>query len=1518
MIFKTIEDDLGKTKFGINDSFKGLFNGSFFKGEKLLSDNDIRALQAYNAEIERGVSPMTAYYRTMQDASDAAVNMAQSAGEGTVQINNMTKASKAAKIGMKALATVGNMFLGMAISFAITKLFEGLDYIIHAEEKLQDKLEESRNSLNNVTSEIESLNSELDTTKNRINELNSLDNLSLTEEQELEQLKLKNQELERELRLKQEIEKQNQKEVNDNARKYFGKGTSNNKYSQFDSINNFEKDIETVQTIKNDLNEAKQKYNDLLEKSSRTELTGDESILFNDLEYIIKDLEQSYNRYSDELASTYTKFTEQDDNITDSELLNDLNEAYDAYDKLLDKAGWTERKLSEILSEGRFSNDRLELLDLASDGALSIELIENEYSNVLKEVEALGISVEDFYQYIISESRNVAKAIEEIADVKWTYTETITQLDEIKSKMDVLDASYSKLFKDDEQIGFEDFSSILEAFGEVENIDEYIEKIRQAGQDTEAVDSAIEELITAYIKHNGILDNVTEENAELINQTLTELGITNSYELVIERLNHEQQVLAANKALVAKYGEELENVTADEIEEFVNEREETDLVRIELEKMILSKITANGTKLSFRDDLIALQGYVTALGEASYALDMMNKIKNNPEAYAQMSTSVIEDIEEQALISIQNALNNADEEVKWKAGIDIEYDGGSATKSIKDANSSAKDTAKTFDWIETLISRIQRNITNLGKLVSATYRNWSTRNNALAQEMAEVNKEINAQMTAYNAYMEKANSIGLSDYYKNLVMNGGLKIEDIGNEALREQIESFQEYYEKALNASDAIEDLRANLAELAMTKFNNVSEQYDEQISLITHNVSMLEGFVSQSEAAGYMASEVYYKAMADKQQENIAQLQGEYSSLLSAFDEAVKNGSIQKYSEEWYNMLSSINDVELELQSATTQLIEFNQTLQQLSWEVFDRIRESVSDIITEIEFLIDVLDSKDLHTDKGAITDEGLAVQGLHAVNYNTYMEQALAYAEEMRKIEAEMANDPYDMELVDRRNELLELQQEAIQGAMDEKSAIHSLWEDGYNKMLESLDKLISKRKEAMRSIKDLYDYEQSISEKTNTVASLNKQLESYKNDTSESGRALIQKITVERDKALKDLEQTEWEKQIEESEKLLDAFYSDTEEFVSQRLDNIDGLISESIDATNKNAETISNTIKETANSYGYEISDQMETIWDSANDVVCTYGDILKGTNENIANNITTGTTNVVTAINGLNGSMQTMIGKLNEIATANKESIAKTQNAVTSGQNNSYPTNNSAGNATISGGITSNTGNPTPQSQPKYEAKIGNHQVGRSYSSYEEAKKAIDEEIEKRIQFAIKEAIKGKEKDASAIAQSIRAGLGAQLYNQMSIEEIEEYASGTPHAKKGWAVIGEEGNEIIIDKDGNAVLTLAPQLLNLKGGEQVINGKETSELLTSNLMPLSAEQLWGNIVKTPKLPEMSKGVGGNVTYDVDKVELVLPNVKDYDSLVTEMQHDKRFERIVQSMTTDRLAGKGSLSKYKF
>lgn len=76
-------------------------------------------------------------------------------------------------------------------------------------------------------------------------------------------------------------------------------------------------------------------------------------------------------------------------------------------------------------------------------------------------------------------------------------------------------------------------------------------------------------------------------------------------------------------------------------------------------------------------------------------------------------------------------------------------------------------------------------------------------------------------------------------------------------------------------------------------------------------------------------------------------------------------------------------------------------------------------------------------------GGLSDTGMAILGLHGLNYNTYMEQSKAYANELANIDKQLAESPYDTNLIERRRELLKLQRESILVAEDEKKAMIDL-------------------------------------------------------------------------------------------------------------------------------------------------------------------------------------------------------------------------------------------------------------------------------------------------------------------------------------------------------------------------------------------------------------------------------------------------------------------------------------------
>lgn len=220
---------------------------------------------------------------------------------------------------------------------------------------------------------------------------------------------------------------------------------------------------------------------------------------------------------------------------------------------------------------------------------------------------------------------------------------------------------------------------------------------------------------------------------------------------------------------------------------------------------------------------------------------------------------------------------------------------------------------------------------------------------------------------------------------------------------------------------------------------------------------------------------------------------------------------------------MQEEINSVDKAIQEANTSLIEYNNSIRDIQWDVFDKLQDKISGIADESDFLIKLMSNDKLFDDKGNITDKGKATMGLHGVNYNTYMSQADQYRKEMDAIQKEIDADPHNQTLIDRRKELLELQREAIRNAEDEKDAIKDLVEDGIKKQLDSLQDLIDKFNETKRTQQDLYEYEKEVAEQQDKISSIKKRLEAYKNDTSEEGMMNRQELEVELGKAETDLE-----------------------------------------------------------------------------------------------------------------------------------------------------------------------------------------------------------------------------------------------------------------------------------------------------------------------------------------------------------------------------------------------------------
>lgn len=403
------------------------------------------------------------------------------------------------------------------------------------------------------------------------------------------------------------------------------------------------------------------------------------------------------------------------------------------------------------------------------------------------------------------------------------------------------------------------------------------------------------------------------------------------------------------------------------------------------------------------------------------------------------------------------------------------YSNAKSNVSHGSKNDKAKDDFKeTVDWIEIMIQRLEDEISNLDTIASSVYKNFSKRNKALGDEFSDVTKEISLQQKAYDAYMEKANSIGLSADYMDKIKNGRLQIEDITDENLKSRIDEAQSWIDKAYDAKNSIESLNETLGDLVNQNFENVQKEFEYTINEIEHETSLLENQLNIIENKGMFAGQAYYESLMKNEQQKIDQLAAQYNAMEKAMNEALDSGAVEKDSEALKEMESALNDVEEAWAEAHNQMLEYQNDMREMKWSIFEKAIDYISDIKDESEFIQNLLsvNENDLFVKKtGRLSDAGMASGALHAQNYDVNMGLAESYRKQIEELDKEIAKDPTNTILIDKKLEYVQAQRESINAANEEKKNIQQLVSDSYDKMLDVLQKLIDKRKEALEAEKD---------------------------------------------------------------------------------------------------------------------------------------------------------------------------------------------------------------------------------------------------------------------------------------------------------------------------------------------------------------------------------------------------------------------------------------------------------------
>ena len=163
------------------------------------------------------------------------------------------------------------------------------------------------------------------------------------------------------------------------------------------------------------------------------------------------------------------------------------------------------------------------------------------------------------------------------------------------------------------------------------------------------------------------------------------------------------------------------------------------------------------------------------------------------------------------------------------------------------------------------------------------------------------------------------------------------------------------------------------------------------------------------------------------------------------------------------------------------------------------------------------------------------------------------------------------------------------------------------------------------------------------------------------------------------------------------------------------------------------------------------------------------------------------------------------------------------------------------------------------------------------------------------------------------------RSVLGQQDLGWVNLDQLKGYRTGAKFIDRNMlAWTQEEGGELILGRYDGAMLMPNKKgaLTDVRRGDAVIDADGTDTLLSFSENPGGFLQRQISKLKMESMAERGELVGGWQTMNEYNVDMTLNHVVDFKDILQKMKYSSEFEKIVQAIALDPIAGKSKMSKY--
>ena len=512
-------------------------------------------------------------------------------------------------------------------------------------------------------------------------------------------------------------------------------------------------------------------------------------------------------------------------------------------------------------------------------------------------------------------------------------------------------------------------------------------------------------------------------------------------------------------------------------------------------------------------------------------------------------------------------------------------------------------------------------LTNTAEL----YENFEEKNLDMQKAIAKAYEGVNENLSAYNAYMAKANSVGLDESYASKVRNGSMDIENIEDDDLRTKITDYQKWYEAAEAVQDTIISLKKQVKELAKQKFDNITQSYDSFLSLVNAIHDKYSAMNDLFEEMEGRQSIEYLQEMGGQNNSAIARLRGQISELLTELHEQETTTALP-WSEAWVEAQAKINETKKALYEARLELQEVNNEIRKTNWVDYNNLTAQLEAYGDEVDTVYNLIgDLNSFESANATITQNGISKLGVLTSSLKNARQQVANYETAYEALNKELQLGVINEQ--EYQDELLDLQKSqrgAVESVKKYKDEIVSLIKDGINAETEAFQKLIEARKKDLSKQKEADDYAKTVADKTKDINRIRAQVAALSGDDSQATKARIKSLQADLLEMEEDLAET---RRDHEYNTMVEAYDDEVEHFGEIQDDKIEALtaslahqneaISSALTLARDNYATIYGQLNDLVEEYGISLSSNLVNPWTEATDAINEYQSALKRATSN-------------------------------------------------------------------------------------------------------------------------------------------------------------------------------------------------------------------------------------------------------------------------------------------------------------